>query len=207
MSLSSLIRVETRPAHDRIELAFDLPARLVSRDSYRDLLVRLLGFHGAFEAAAVPHLAGTPFAAYFGRTSLIAADLDRLGGASEHRTGPSPDFADAPAAMGGLYVVEGSILGGVLIAAEVRRRLGIGPDTGAGFFAGHGRDTAATWRSFTAALDASPCPDPDRAVAAAFATYAAMQAWLCDAPVEEALLSPAAAGRGSPGDASPAPRT
>lgn len=205
MNLSSLIRAETRPAHDRIELAFDLPARLVSRDSYRDLLARLLGFHGAFEAAAAPHLAGTPFAAYLGRTGLIASDLDRLGGSSEGRTGPSPVFADAPAAMGGLYVVEGSILGGVLIATEVRRRLGIGPETGAGFFAGHGRDTAATWRGFTAALDAAPCPDPARAVAAAFATYAAMQAWLCDAPADGALLAAEAAGAPTR-DASPAPR-
>lgn len=205
MSLSSLIRAETRPAHDRIELAFDLPSRLASRDSYRDLLARLLGFHGAFEAAAAPHLAGTPFEAYLGRTGLLASDLDRLGGASEHRTGPSPDFPDAPAALGGLYVVEGSILGGVLIAAEVRRRLGIGPQTGAGFFAGHGRATAPTWRSFTAALDEAPCPDPTRAVAAAFATYAAMQAWLCDGPTGATLIATAATAP-PPRETSSAPR-
>lgn len=188
MPLAQRLRLETRDHHDRIELAFDLDGRLASRAAYRDLLVRLHGFHSGFEAAARPRLSGTDFARYLDRGALIARDIAALDAASgalgvnaEAHEGPPLELPDRASALGALYVVEGSILGGVLIAKEVGRRLGLSAEGGAAFFAGHGRETARTWAEFCRMLDAEAGSEiGDEAIASAGRTYRVMQAWLCD---------------------------
>lgn len=178
MSLSQRLRAETRDAHDRIEAAFDLEASLASRERYGLLLQRLLAFHDRFEREAAPHLRATPLARFLVRAGQLRADLGVLG-LPEGPPVAALGLLRLPDALGAAYVVEGSTLGGVLIAREAERRLGIGAGEGGSFFAGHGRETAATWRGFTAALDGYEDPATDGlVVAAADRTYAAMQACL-----------------------------
>lgn len=178
MSLHHRLRTETRDAHDRIEAAFDLAGSLASRPAYLALLRRLLAFHEAFEAAAGPHLAGTPIGDGLGRGALLRRDLAALGAEPDADVAPHA-YPGRPEALGAAYVVEGSMLGGVLIAREVERHLGLGPETGNAFFADHGRDTARTWKQFCTELDslADPATD-DRVIAAAERTYAALEASL-----------------------------
>lgn len=189
MSLVTRLRLETRDDHDRIELAFDLDRRLASRESYRDLLVRLHGFHRMFESAAAPRLSGSGFGAHLDRAGTIAADiaaLDRESGEAGPSAGPGPGgpdlgLADRAEAVGALYVVEGSILGGVLIARQVRTRLGLSAGSGCGFFSGHGRETAAHWAGFCRLLEGETDRSfDDAAVASARLTYGAMGGWLRD---------------------------
>ena len=52
MTLLERLKIETRPAHDRIEAAIDLDRRIASRNAYRDLLIRFYGFHKAWESDA-----------------------------------------------------------------------------------------------------------------------------------------------------------
>lgn len=178
MSLHHRLRTETRAAHDRIEAAFDLAGSLASRAAYIDLLRRLHAFHRAFEAAAGPRLAGTAIGAYLGREALLRRDLAALG-AEQDTDAPAFAYPGRPEALGAAYVVEGSMLGGVMIAREVERHLGLGPESGNSFFAGYGRDTARTWKAFCAELDqlADPATD-DRVLAAAEETYTALGASL-----------------------------
>lgn len=174
MSLHLRLRTDTRDAHDRIEAAFDLAASLASRAAYAGLLRRLHAFHRAFEAAAGPHLAGTAVGRHLGREALLRRDLAALG-TEPDADGPGLAYPGRPEAIGAAYVVEGSMLGGVVIAREVERSLGLGPGTGNAFFAGHGRDTARTWKAFCAEIDrlGDPATD-DRVVASAGRTYAAL---------------------------------
>ena len=176
MTLHARLRTETRDAHDRIEAAFDLDANLASPEAYAALLGRLHAFHSGFEAAAEPWFAGTPLARCFGRAALLQQDLTALG-ATPPPPWPIAACASRAEALGGLYVLEGSLLGGVVIARDVERRLGLGPETGGNaFFAGHGRDTARTWRAFCDDLEALAEPGEDEHVLkAADATYASMQ--------------------------------
>ena len=87
------------------------------------------------------------------------------------------------AVLGSMYVVEGSTLGGAIIAREVERRLGLTAETGCAYFRSYGRDTAAMWKSFGAVLLAASSPEADDLiVASAQKTFDVMHDWLCEAP-------------------------
>ena len=66
-----------------------------------------------------------------------------------------PVLPDFPAAVGCAYVLEGSTLGGMGLAAQIRERLG----WESGFYGVYGARTGAMWRAFTTALSAlhAPC--------------------------------------------------
>lgn len=83
------------------------------------------------------------------RAFLVDRDLAELG-----LPLVGPEFACVPAltdeaeALGSLYVLEGSALGGQLIAASLRHRLRIDADNGGAYFNGCGSGTAARWREY-----------------------------------------------------------
>ena len=82
-----------------------------------------------------------------------------------------------------MYVVEGSTLGGTIIAHEVERRLGLNAETGCAYFRSYGRETAAMWKSFGAVLLEASSPEADDIiVASAQKTFDVMHDWLCEAP-------------------------
>jgi heme oxygenase (biliverdin-IX-beta and delta-forming) len=91
---------------------------------------------------------------------------------------PAPE-----AVLGSMYVVEGSTLGGTIIAHEVERRLGLNAETGCAYFRSYGRETAAMWKSFGAVLLEASSPEADDIiVASAQKTFDVMHHWLCEAP-------------------------
>jgi len=89
------------------------------------------------------------------RSAQAAADLEALG-----QPAPSPDPApwtpaDQAEAMGCAYVIEGSSLGGLVVAKIVERQLGSEAATIATtYLRGNGPRTRDLWRSFLSELDA-----------------------------------------------------
>lgn len=90
------------------------------------------------------------------QSTLVAADLLALG-QPIHPTPNAPaarplwspsDYAEA---IGCAYVIEGSRLGGLVIAKIVERQLGISATT---YLHGHGARTKDLWRAFLSELDA-----------------------------------------------------
>lgn len=67
--------------------------------------------------------------------------------------------------VGMLYVMEGSTLGGQIVARMLREKLGIEGDSGGGYFAAHGDATAMRWREFATWARAN-VHTPDAAAAA-----------------------------------------
>jgi len=177
------LRAETRQAHDHIERVVDLKARASSLTAYRQLLARFYGFHAVWEAEARAIIADPDLLEGRTRTPLLVRDLAALGaGEAEIRCLPlSPPVLRAPRlaeALGAMYVVEGSTLGGTLIAKHVERTLGLGPGNGCAYFRSHGADVAAMWRDFRARLLALSMPlAHDEVVAAAQRTFAHLSAW------------------------------
>lgn len=51
-------------------------------------------------------------------------------------------------AMGILYVIEGSSLGGRVILKNIQKNLNLEPDSGAAYFAGYGERTGMLWKDF-----------------------------------------------------------
>jgi heme oxygenase len=188
MTLLERLRSETRPAHDRIEAAMDFERRISSPASYRDLLSRFYGFHSAWEEEAV---ALAPDRAFFLRRckrELLARDLEALGMSPQEiihlpRCRPLMPLPAPAAVLGGMYVIEGSTLGGAVIAREVERRLGLTAETGCAYFRSYGRETASMWKSFGAALLAASSPQADDLIVeTAKRTFDVMHDWLNNAP-------------------------
>ncbi len=79
-----------------------------------------------------------------------------------------PELADLSAVTGALYVLEGSTLGGMLIARQLRERHG----WESRFYGVYGDRTAAMWRAFAQAVDGlGERLDVDAMIAAAHATF------------------------------------
>ncbi|HEV2557809.1 MAG TPA: biliverdin-producing heme oxygenase [Microvirga sp.] len=188
MPLSLQLRAETAAAHRATETSVGLPGTIAGRDDYRACLIRFLRLYRPLEERLCefsdwPHwgidLQDRPHAA------RLVDDLGRLGVRAE-------DLPDAPAealpalstfahALGALYVLEGSTLGGQLIfrrllAAEIE-----GVAEACSFFNGRGAATGPLWRSFREALDAfgaaQPSQNPD-VVEGAKRTFAAVGRWV-----------------------------
>lgn len=89
------------------------------------------------------------------KSHLIANDLLSTGYPSDQlETIPATDlrFAEMPEALGLMYVLEGSTLGGRILYKHVHETLGLDHTSGASYFAGYGANTGIMWTTFTSML-------------------------------------------------------
>jgi heme oxygenase (biliverdin-IX-beta and delta-forming) len=179
------LRTESRPEHDAIERALDLTDSTLTLAAYRLRIEQFYGFYapiedrlGALGAFAAPGTGPER------KAPLLLADLLVLGVAAPSlpQCQALPDLTGAAEMLGCLYVLEGATLGGQVIARRLRDTLGIGPASGASFFHGHGEETGARWRAFTAVLAASGRDEvhQDAMVRSAIGTFRALRLW-CEA--------------------------
>jgi heme oxygenase len=172
--LARHLREATRDAHRDAEAAFDLDSRTASRREYARLLLALHAFHSCAEerlrAVDGWDALGPPVdLAARERAALLEQDLAHLGVPV-----PSPAAVTLPsldsllAALGCLYVLEGSRLGGALVARRAVSTLG--PDLPVTFFSSDGRPTGADWRSFQRSLDGFRATAGDGGAGTAVAT-------------------------------------
>jgi len=159
------LRAATRGRHDRIErlLGFDSAMPL---PRYGAILLGFQRFLAAWEAElheALPaRLHG--WLAGRGRQAFVAEDLAFLGASVPaqplRRVPRCLPQRSVPAAFGSLYVIEGSALGGQVIAPRLERELGLAPGRGASYFHGYGESTGAMWREFRLRAAAEIGDDP-----------------------------------------------
>lgn len=64
-----------------------------------------------------------------------------------------PEINSPYAALGSLYVMEGSTLGGQIISKMIMQKLGSSGEGGLSFFQGYGTDTHEMWEKFKSILD------------------------------------------------------
>jgi heme oxygenase len=162
----------------------------LSLPHYRDLLARLLGLHETVEARTAAHdhaaiLSWPAGAPDQGRVARLRRDLDALGmnrfeiAALPRADRHIPALAEVDAALGAVWVVEGSSLGGGVIAKWLGASLGIGPANGGAFFAA-APGQAERWRLCREAIEERGADPRRRAaiIAGAAATFAAFLSWL-----------------------------
>ncbi len=177
------LRLETRPYHDGVEAnPFNqaLTAGTVTVAETARFLARMYGFVQPYETALRLH------AADFGpawqleqryRAPLILADLARLGFPTPPPLCPAMPPLRTPAELlGAMYVMEGSTLGGQVIARQLDKA-GI---EGRTFFAGRAERTGPLWKQFGQLLADAPAAvaAPDAVVASAVHTFQSLAAWL-----------------------------
>lgn len=184
------LREETHENHKRLESRLDLLQRALSLERYRDLLARFYGFYGPIE----PLLDGLcrerlPALEMEKRrkSPLLEQDLERLGRNRAYieslpRCAALPALNDTPQALGCLYVLEGSTLGGQIISRHLKELHGLDGDNGAAFFRSYGPHVGAMWRAFGAVVNSYPAGplEETRMVRAACETFMTLESWLCD---------------------------
>jgi len=171
--LPARLRAETADWHKKVEAAADITGRVRSRDDYIDLLTVFGRLHVGLEAQ-LSALAwnrdwmrvGVDIAAHR-RAGLLLEDLDDLGAALTVFS-KSPPFTCFGEAMGCLYVLEGSALGGRIVATSVHAAIGAVPTA---FLTGQGR--AHLWPAVRAALRRFDAQggDGDAVVTGALSTF------------------------------------
>ena len=180
---SKRLKALTHEIHDRLDKSIMEASSFDSIEGY----VRFAGVQWIFhrdidalyeDADLMMLLPGLPERR---RLSLIAADLADLGSGTPTVETP-PAFqhcraVDTAAALGWLYVAEGSNLGAALLR-KAAAKLGLSDNHGARHLAPAGEGPAAHWSAFTAALDAAVLTqdEEDRVVAGAKAAFTRVQA-------------------------------
>jgi len=82
-------------------------------------------------------------------------------------------------ALGAMYVLEGSVLGGKIIARMIKGQLDAQESPGYSFFLGYGEDTGAMWQAFKEDLE-QPFDDQEKeeVIQAAADTFVRFKQWI-----------------------------
>ena len=182
-SRAKRLKASTHETHDRLDRSIMAAASFASIEGYGQFVTVQYLFHRDIDAlyddailqALLPGLTERR------RLPLIAADLADLGlPFPEDDTPlafPQDDRVDIPAALGWLYVAEGSNMGAALLRKEAAK-IGLSDEHGARHLAPAPEGPAAHWRAFTAALDVVEltADEEARAVTGANAAFSRVQA-------------------------------
>lgn len=182
--LAAHLREATSEAHGRLEQELDLLGRVRDRQRFAHVLERFLGFHLTWERAIRQQPSLRSFIEPRSRLPHLRRDLSALGRTNaEVARLPSCVAAeglarDAAGAVGSLYVMEGSTLGGQVIGralADAEWR----PAGGLTYFEPYGDRTGAMWRAFGTWAEAMVTPEHRPAAEhGARRTFAVLQEWL-----------------------------
>lgn len=149
---------------------------------YVQCLQQIYGVVAAWEERAAqiaPPWMQIPLAARQ-RRRLLELDLAWFGVAKpDHRRPALPEMNTPSSFLGTMYVMEGSTLGGQLIARHVAKALHLTEGHGDAYFRGHGHQTGPMWKEFCEVLTTRVSDDQTEAVvASAKAMFATFGAWM-----------------------------
>ncbi|MET3978166.1 heme oxygenase [Mucilaginibacter sp. UYP25] len=155
--LSDKLKEETKTNHQILEKALVGNLKAIrSAQEYINLLKLFYGYFGGLEVKIERSINKTllPDNDDRRKTQAIANDITNLDGEVPAKAnGDSlPRITNHLEALGALYVIEGSTLGGKIISKMMQQQLGLG-NKGMSFFTGYGDNTVAMWDAFKDALN------------------------------------------------------
>ena len=184
------LRDATREVHERLHHLPDfaaLAAGRLNRAEYTRLLARLYGFHAPVEqAVAVALPQDGPDATAWRRAGLLHADLVQMGldpaAIPLLPQAAPPNILTPAAALGWLYVIEGSTLGGRLLARGLDGIL-LGPQ-GRTFLSASLQLGHVRWAAVGAAIDHYGHDEAKRGqmVAGAVTAFQSFETWFAPPP-------------------------
>lgn len=147
------LRAATRTHHDRVDRLMDL-RRLRDPAHYARVLQAFDAFLAVWEDRVIDALPPTRHAWLRKRSrhAFLRQDLRVLGIAPLACAVALPVLGTAAAAWGSIYVMEGSALGGQVIARTLAHA-GVPAQSGAAYFHGWGDATGAMWKETRTLLD------------------------------------------------------
>jgi heme oxygenase len=183
--LADQLKALTLSSHQQLEKMLILQMKsITSKQDYINLLQLFFGFFGGLEHQT-DHLIDTALITDHHlrrKTKAIADDIIALGGTPERLASDTdlPNIENKLQALGALYVIEGSTLGGKIISKMISRQLEIIDGKGLSFFNGYGSDTETMWATFKEALNNHPAniQEENVVVAAADQTFIKFKMWI-----------------------------
>jgi heme oxygenase len=156
------LRLETAVDHVAVEAGMPLMVEDLDRESYVRCLRQAHGLVAAWEewsSGSAPDWMHS-LLENRQRQGLLERDLAWFGVVQLDTARPAmPETKDDASLLGSMYVMEGSTLGGRLIARHVERVLGLTAGVGDAYFCGHNQRTGTMWKEFCGVLQARV---PDR---------------------------------------------
>ena len=176
----------TGPLHKRLEKSMNILAPNFSTTDYLQLIKGFWGYYLPFEAnlTSVAELqVCLPDIAMRSKLPGLETDLKALGLNSVTLDAlpvcsALPTCTDLSTALGCLYVIEGSTLGGQILSRHFNALLNLDVENGAAFFTGYGVQTGAMWQTFREALMVAPVNEV-ALINAACETFITLERWLC----------------------------
>ncbi len=172
------LREETRPHHEALEKTLNLLSPTLEIARYQSILQRFHAFWSGWKPLVHGLLAGEPdLLTGRDRTGLLANDLAHFRLTPLPAEGPFPPLVEADAALGSLYVLEGSTLGGQVISRHLETRLGLRDGAGYAYFQGYGRRNGPMWVAMRERLSRHPAEGApaDRLVTGAKQTFSVLE--------------------------------
>ncbi|MDF0733610.1 biliverdin-producing heme oxygenase [Pseudomonas entomophila] len=172
------LRAGTQASHKALERRLPFFSAGFDQAAYRQLIAAYYGFHAPLETLLTEHQARAR-----DKTPALARDLQALALSPAQidalpRCQALPAVADAASALGVMYVLEGSTLGGQVLKRAMAERLGIDASNGGAFLDVYGSATGQHWRAFLDRLGQAPATAQASAVQAAVATFERFEQWL-----------------------------
>lgn len=172
--LSTKIKEATKKAHQQLEGIVVRKLKAINhRGDYADFLKHFYAYFHAVEQAFAPYITSEILPDYKDRrnASYLKNDIEALGyNVEDLPAAQAPEIANIQEALGALYVLEGSIMGGGIIVKMLEKQ---GITDGISFFSGYGETTGQKWGIFTAVLNANAQnpAEENKAISAANATF------------------------------------
>lgn len=175
MSLLLNLRSATQQCHRQLESHLGLPATVKEHIAR---LEQFYTFHRAWEPMIAPHIGHLPLGSR-DRLHLLESDLRHFGMTTSQLAelpicNDLPPIDDMPSALGSQYVMEGSTLGGQLIARHLESTLQLKDRLGYSYYLPYepAPGTGAMWQSFKSILESQSAPATDPLIiSAAIATF------------------------------------
>lgn len=164
--LSTNIKEATKAAHQQLEKTVVLRLKAIrSEADYAELLKNFYTYFSTLEKSFAPYMTAAVLPDYQERrhASFLKADIEALGFTTEELPAPAvPAITNVLQALGAMYVMEGSIMGGSLIVQMLAKG---GIINGVSFFSGYGQRTGEMWGKFVAAMNVQAQTAGDEAIA------------------------------------------
>jgi heme oxygenase (biliverdin-IX-beta and delta-forming) len=183
------LRQETEVDHRAVEGAMPLMHEGLSKAQYVRCLRQIYGVVAAWEECAAEMAPQWLRPALFARLRkpLLERDLAWFSVEKDDRRPTLPEMNDPPNFFGAMYVMEGSTLGGQIIARHVERVLHLNEGHGNSYFRGHGSQTGPMWKEFCEMLKLRILDDQtDAVIISAKAMFNIFGAWMLRNPAVDA---------------------
>jgi heme oxygenase len=192
LSIMQRLKLATQANHDLIEKTpcmGRLFAKDYSLDEYRGLLEKMHGFISVYEPLMFESLDESLAAEFAHRGKLVLLDRDLLNYqltpaqiAALPRCSKVQPIENVSECLGVWYVLEGSTLGGQMIARHMSQSFGAAVAGVTGFHTSYGDRTQAEWQDFQRIMEARFAPDNggdiELAVRSAQLTFEYLGEWL-----------------------------